>query len=125
MDQRVSLRRSIVPALLAGLTLCGTLAVSSVALADGNNARVDARISALGARSASGAPRTALRTNVSHPSMAASSHAPQASTAASRTATTRASSGTGVPEKSASAHLNAGAAPAKIAFPGIAASTGR
>ena len=87
MDQRVSVRRFIVPALLAGLTLCGTLGWSSSA-----SARDPAA-----ARVAMGTTHTAATARAMHPTV---SSVPQ------RTATSGTGAGTTIPSKTVALHLS-------------------
>ena len=90
MDQRVSLRRFIVPALLTGLTLCGTLAWAPSA-----SAREPLRAVVTPTRLPSA-------THVAHPTM---------STTPVRSAT-RTTSGTTIPSKTVPVHFTPGATPA-------------
>jgi hypothetical protein len=89
MDQRVSLRRFVVPVLLAGLTLCGSLGWSSAA-----SAREPAA-----ARIAVTSTHVAPAARASHPSVSAS---PVRSTASQSTTPTA------VASKTVSLHLTRG-----------------
>ena len=84
MDQRVSLRRFIVPALLAGLTLCGTLGWSPSASAREPAARVVV------------APTHASGTRASHPML---------STVPVRSTVSRSVSSTTIPTKTVALHF--------------------
>jgi hypothetical protein len=89
MDQRVSLRRFIVPALLAGLTLCGTLGWSPSASAREPAARVVV------------APTHVSATRASHPTL---------STTPVRSAS-RSVSSTTIPTKTVALHFTPAAKP--------------
>lgn len=93
MDQRVSVRRFIVPALLAGLTLCGTLGWSSSAAARDPAGRV-----------AVTSTHTAPTSRASHPTM---------SRVTNRSASSRTNATTSLSSKSVSVHFTRGTKPIK------------
>jgi hypothetical protein len=93
MDQRVSVRRFIVPVVLAGVTLCGTLAWSSSAAARDPAGRIAVTSSHMAASA-----------RASHPMM---SHVTD------RSASTRTNATTGAPSKTVSLHFTRGTKPIK------------
>jgi len=92
MDQRVSLRRFVVPAVLAGLALCGTLGWSSSASARDP------------------APRVALTST--HLAPAARAAHPTMSSAPVRSTPSRSTTSATMPTKTAALHFTPGASPA-------------
>jgi hypothetical protein len=89
MDQHVSVRRFIVPALLAGLALCGTLAWSSSASAR--------------------EPAGRVATSATHAAPLARSSMPSATV---RSASSRSSATRTLPTKTVAVHFTPGAMPA-------------
>ena len=108
MDQRVSLRRFILSAVLTGVTLCGTLGWSSVASARepaGSASKVSSTVS----KSPAGASRTEARVSLAPPRMAPASRAPSAPL---RTSVSRSTvgAGAGTATRSVSTHMSQGRA---------------
>jgi len=93
MDQRVSVRRFIVPTLLAGLTLCGTLGWSSPAAARD--------------------PAGRIAVTSSHMAPSARASHPTVSHVTDRSASSRTSTTTSLPSKTVSVHTTRGTKPIK------------
>jgi hypothetical protein len=109
MDQRVSLRRFIVPALFAGLTLCGSLAFADETAAGGGKASAAlTKATAAPQAQAASTPapvHTAAAAQASQP--ARSSVVSPRSAAVRTTAVTRSSSMSGSTMRSMATHLPA------------------